>query len=365
MTSDAGSPLLSVRDLRTSFRTEEGLVQAVDGISFDIYAGETVGLVGESGCGKTITSLSILDLVPKPRGRIDPGSSIVFGGEELVGAAESRLRAIRGKDIAMIFQDPKTSLNPVMTIGAQIAEVLRLHRGLGRAEARAEVVTLLHEVGIFEPASRVDSYPNQLSGGMLQRVMIAMALSCEPQLLIADEPTTALDVTIQAQILDLLADLRERRGMAILLVTHDLGVVAEVCDRVLVMYAGQIIEAGRVEDVFSQPSHPYTQGLLAALPGVTPRGNALRPIRGSVPSPLDWPTGCRFVDRCDYGWERCSAEPPPLVAVEGGEMGQSSGSDPRHDPPSGQQLVRCWMVDEPDRRRAASETPPVVPQGVT
>ena len=243
-------PLLEVHDLCTYFSTDAGVARAVDRVSFHVEEGETLGIVGESGCGKTVTSLSIMGLIPDPPGEILPGSSIRFGGEELVGASNRRLREIRGNDIAMIFQEPMTSLNPVFTVGNQIAEALRAHRGLTKREARTESVRLLGEVQIPEPEQRFDEYPHQLSGGMRQRVMIAMALSCEPRLLIADEPTTALDVTIQAQILDLLAALRRTHGMAMLLITHDLGVVAEVCDRVVVMYAGQVVETGAVDEIF-------------------------------------------------------------------------------------------------------------------
>jgi peptide/nickel transport system ATP-binding protein/oligopeptide transport system ATP-binding protein len=313
--------LLSVRDLRTWFHLDQDLpgggsiARAVDGVSFDVRSGETLGIVGESGCGKTVTSLSILGLLPTPPARIEEGSSIRFLGEELVGAAEHRLRELRGNEIAMIFQEPMSSLNPVFTVGRQIGEALRLHRGLDRAGARAEAVRLLAEVGIPDPASRVDAYPHQLSGGMRQRVMIAMALSCEPKLLIADEPTTALDVTIQAQILELLADLRERRGMAVLLITHDLGVVAEVCDRVIVMYAGQVVETGDVHAIFASPKHPYTRGLLGSLPVVDDPSKRLTAIPGTVPSPTAWPTGCRFRERCPEAGAGCE-QAQSLVELE-------------------------------------------------
>ncbi len=333
--------LLEVTDLRTYFHTDAGTARAVDGVSFRVEEGETVGIVGESGCGKTVTSLSVLGLVPRPPGEIMPGSSIRFDGRELVGAPERRLRRIRGNDVSMIFQEPMTSLNPVFTVGSQIHEALRLHRGMGKREARDEAVRLLREVGIPEPVQRVDEYPHQLSGGMRQRVMIAMALSCEPRLLIADEPTTALDVTIQAQILELLADIRERRGMAVLLITHDLGVVAEVADRVVVMYAGQVVETGTVEEIFTEPRHPYTRGLLASLPHLDAGGGRLSPIPGVVPSPTDWPPACRFHDRCPHAWERCRTEPPPLLEVPGRE-GRGA---------------RCWLVEEPERRREPVPVP--------
>jgi len=283
----AGDALLTVRDLRTWFHTDQGVARAVDGVSFDVRSGETLGIVGESGCGKTVTSLSILGLLPTPPARIHDGSSIRFDGRELVGLGERGMRALRGNEISMIFQEPMSSLNPVYTVGSQIAEALRLHRGLDRKGARTEVVRLLSEVGIAEPDRRVDEYPHQLSGGMRQRVMIAMALSCEPKLLIADEPTTALDVTIQAQILELLAALRRRHGMAVLLITHDLGVVAEVCDRVVVMYAGQVVETGTVHEIFADPRHPYTRGLLDSLPSVDDPGQRLRVERRfAVAQPL-------------------------------------------------------------------------------
>jgi oligopeptide/dipeptide ABC transporter ATP-binding protein len=335
---DGASPLLEVENLRTWFSSEAGTARAVDGVSFQVRAGETVGIVGESGCGKTVTSLSIMGLIPRPPGRIVEGSSIRFRGRELTTLSRGELRRIRGNEIAMIFQEPMTSLNPVYTVGDQIRESLRLHRKMGRKEARAAGVAALREVGIPEPEQRFDEYPHQLSGGMRQRVMIAMALSCEPDLLIADEPTTALDVTIQAQILDLLADLRTRHGMAMLLITHDLGVVAEVCDRVIVMYAGQVVETGSVEDIFHRPRHPYTQGLLASLPRLEDRGRRLQPIEGTVPSPVNWPTACRFRARCPHAWARCAAEAPPLLPVSEGDPGRRS---------------RCWLEVEPDRAGVA------------
>ena len=307
-------PLLRVSNLSTWFDTDQGTARAVDGVSFDVHAGETVGIVGESGCGKTVTSLSILGLLPTPPARILPGSSILFRDQELVGAGERALRRIRGNEISMIFQEPMSSLNPVYSIGDQIGEALRLHRGMDRRAARVETVRLLEEVGIAGAARRVDEHPHELSGGMRQRVMIAMALSCAPELLIADEPTTALDVTIQAQILELIADLRTRRGMAVLLITHDLGVVAEVCDRVVVMYAGQVVERGTVEEIFGDPRHPYTRGLLDSLPSVDEPGRRLRPIPGTVPPPTDWPEGCRFRARCTLAEDACE-RPQELVAL--------------------------------------------------
>jgi peptide/nickel transport system ATP-binding protein len=329
-----GTPLLEVTGLRTFFRTEAGLARAVDGVSFHVAPGEVLGIVGESGCGKSVTSLSVMQLIPRPPGEIMPGSSIRFRGEELLGAGESRLRDLRGNDIAMIFQEPMTSLNPVYTVGDQIGETLRLHRGVRKREARQRSVEMLRLVGIPNPEERADAYPHQLSGGQRQRVMIAMALSCDPDLLIADEPTTALDVTIQAQILELLAELRSRLGMAMILITHDLGVVAEVCDRVLVMYAGRIVEHGTVEQIFRDPRHPYTEGLLAAVPRLGRRQERLAVIPGSVPSPTDWPRGCRFHDRCPYAWDRCAAAEPGLLPVAGDR----------------DRVSRCWLEDEPGRR---------------
>ncbi len=319
-------PLLSVRDLRTWFYTDQGIAKAVDGVSFDVRAGETLGIVGESGCGKTVTSLSILGLLPQPPAKIEDGSSIRFADQELIGSSVRRMRALRGNEISMIFQEPMSSLNPVYSVGSQISEALRLHRGMRRKGARTETIRLLAEVGIPEPERRVDEYPHQLSGGMRQRVMIAMALSCEPKLLIADEPTTALDVTIQAQIIELLGDLRRRHGMAVLLITHDLGVVAEVCDRVVVMYAGQAVETGDVYEIFADPKHPYTKGLLDSLPSVDNPGLRLTSIRGTVPNPTDWPVGCRFQERCSVAADRCG------VAQEL----ESAGGDGR--------FARCWRA---------------------
>jgi len=323
--------LLEVKDLRVEFSTDGGAARAVDGVSFQVGKGETLGIVGESGCGKTVTSLAIMGLIPSPPGRVLPGSSIRFRDQELVGAPQRQLRALRGNDMGMIFQEPMTSLNPVFTVGSQIGETLSRHRGMKRKEALERSEALLKEVGIPEAGRRLHEYPHQLSGGMRQRVMIAMALACEPALLIADEPTTALDVTIQAQILELLAELRRRRGMAVLLITHDLGVVAEVCDRVAVMYAGQVVETGNVHEIFGDPRHPYTRGLLDSLPRLDNRGGRLRPIPGVVPSPMAWPSGCRFAPRCRFAWERCRMESPPLIGVDGrpGERGS-----------------RCWLEEE-------------------
>jgi peptide/nickel transport system ATP-binding protein len=323
-------PLLEVQALRTAFYGMEGESRAVDGVSFHVEEGEVVGIVGESGCGKTVTALSILGLIPAPSGRILPGSSIRFAGRELVDLPEREMRRIRGDRVAMIFQEPMTSLNPVLRVGEQVAETLRAHRGMGRGAARARARELLGEVGLPSPEERYRHYPHQLSGGMRQRVMLAAALACDPELLIADEPTTALDVTTQAQILARLLELRRERRMAILLITHDLGVVAECCDRVVVMYAGQVVETGGVEELFLRPRHPYTRGLLDSLPRLgDPR--RLDPIPGSVPEAHSWPAGCRFADRCRHAWDRCRTEAPPLEVAEGG---------------GGSHTSRCWLEDE-------------------
>jgi oligopeptide/dipeptide ABC transporter ATP-binding protein len=332
--------LLEVRNLRTWFDSERGEVRAVDGVSFDVDAGETLGIVGESGCGKTVTALSLLGLVGRPAGRVVEGSSIRLRGEELVGAGAERLRAVRGAEIAMIFQEPAASLNPVYPVGDQIVEALRAHRGTSRKDARREAVRRLEEVGIPDPERRVDDYPHQLSGGMSQRVMIAMALACEPALLVADEPTTALDVTVQAQILRLLAEVKARHGMALILVTHDLAVVAEVCDRVAVMYAGRIVETGSVEEIFLHPAHPYTRALLDAIPEPGRSDGPLRGIAGSVPSPTSWPEGCRFRPRCPLAFDRCVQEPD---AIPLGGPGRTA---------------RCWLAGGPDAPRAGAAPGP-------
>ncbi|MFO7245996.1 MAG: ABC transporter ATP-binding protein [Thermaerobacter sp.] len=312
--------LLEVRNLRTHFRTEEGVVPAVDGVSFHVNRGETLGIVGESGCGKSVTSLSIMRLVPNPPGEI-AGGEIIFQGENLLAKSEREMRRIRGNEIAMIFQEPMTSLNPVYTVGDQIAEAIELHQGLSRREALAKAVEMLRLVGIPSPEQRVREYPHQMSGGMRQRVMIAMALSCNPKLLIADEPTTALDVTIQAQILELMKELREKIGMAIMLITHDLGVIAEMAERVIVMYAGKVVEEADVFALFRRPLHPYTEGLLHSIPRLDqPKGQKLHVIEGVVPNPLNMPTGCRFHPRCPYATDRCRAEEPALEQVEPGRF---------------------------------------------
>ena len=312
------SRLLEVKNLETHFPTRAGVVKAVNDVSFHLDAGELLGIVGESGCGKSITSLSIMRLIAAP-GKI-VGGEILFKGENLLKASDERMREIRGNDIAMIFQDPMTSLNPVYTVGEQIAEALRLHRKLSRKDAYQAAIEAMREVAIPDPKRRVDDYPHQLSGGMRQRVMIAMALACGPELLIADEPTTALDVTIQAQILELLDNLRKTRQLAVLLITHDLGVVAEVADRVCVMYTGRIVEEAAVSEIFEHPRHPYTQGLLRSVPKLTiagaARSNRLETIEGIVPSPTNLPSGCHFAPRCPHVHERCTRDPMPLYNVE-------------------------------------------------
>jgi oligopeptide/dipeptide ABC transporter ATP-binding protein len=310
----APKPVLSVRELQTYFFTDAGVARAVDGVSFDVYPGRTLALVGESGCGKSITALSILRLVPSPPGRIVAGS-ILFEGEDLLMKNPSDMRDLRGNDISMIFQEPMTSLNPVFRVGDQIGGVLRLHRGLSKRGARAAAVELLDQVGIADPQSRVDDYPHQMSGGMRQRVMIAMALACDPKVLIADEPTTALDVTIQAQILELLKKLQRERGMAIILITHDLGVVAEAADDVAIMYAGRIAELAPVRELFANRSHPYTEGLFESLPEIGAERARLNTIKGNVPPATHFPNGCRFHPRCPYVMRVCPDEEPGLIEV--------------------------------------------------
>jgi oligopeptide/dipeptide ABC transporter ATP-binding protein len=312
-------PLLEIRDLQTHFFTDDGVVRAVDGVSYDLHAGETLAVVGESGSGKSVTSLSVLRLVAEPPGRI-VGGSIRFRGRDLVALPLEQMRAIRGKEISMIFQEPMTSLNPVYTCGEQIIEVVMLHEKLDRRAARQRAIEMLQLVGIPSPEQRVDEYPHQMSGGMRQRVMIAMALACRPAILIADEPTTALDVTIQAQILELLKRLQAELGMSVLLITHDLGVVAETADRVAVMYAGQVVEYATVQDVFRDTWHPYTAGLLASLPRLGAEQDRLRVIPGNVPNPARFPSGCRFHPRCPIATDRCRAEVPALRPLAEGHL---------------------------------------------
>jgi len=333
-----GAPLLEVRHLKTYFNTDDGIVRAVDDVSFDVLPAETLGIVGESGCGKSVTAMSLLRLIPMPPGYI-AGGEVRLRGENLLALGETAMRRLRGNEISMVFQEPMTALNPVYTVGDQIMEAIRLHQKVGKAEARLRAIRMLEQVGIPAPDQRVDEYPHQLSGGMRQRVMIAMALSCRPALLIADEPTTALDVTIQAQILELMRRLQEELSMAILLITHDLGVVAENADRVAVMYAGRIVEYTDVVTLFEAPRHPYSVGLLESMPGAGERRETLRVIPGTVPAPTAFPEGCRFHPRCPFADERCRTEVPVLESVRAG-----------HD-------VRCHRWREvPDLRAAGSSS---------
>jgi len=317
MDARPGTPLLTVEDLRTHFFSEDGVTRAVDGVTFHVDPGETLGIVGESGCGKSVTALSVMRLLP-PRVARTVGGRILFEGQDILALPESAMRRIRGDAVAMIFQEPMTSLNPVLTIGGQIAEAVRIHRGASREAARARAREVLELVRIPDAARRLDDYPHQFSGGMRQRVMIAMALACDPRLLIADEPTTALDVTIQAQVLDLMLRLKDETGAAVILITHDLGVVAETCQRVIVMYAGRKVEEASVTDLFDAPSHPYTRGLLGAQARGR-RGARLAEIPGMVPSLREPIAGCAFAPRCGFAVERCRRESPALAPVGAGE----------------------------------------------
>ncbi|MGF1761041.1 ABC transporter ATP-binding protein [Photobacterium sagamiensis] len=310
------TPLLSVKNLTIEFKTDKGTVRAINGVNFEVMPGETVAIVGESGCGKSVSSLSIMGLVPSPPGKIVDGS-ITFKGRELVGLSEKEYRKVRGNEISMIFQEPMTALNPVLKISTQMVDVIRLHNDVSKKQARRQAIEMLDTVGIPSPEKRIDQYPHELSGGMRQRVMIAMALSCGPDLLLADEPTTALDVTIQAQVMDEMVRLQKELNMAVILVTHDLGVVAESCQRVVVMYCGQIIEEGPVEAIFANPKHPYTKGLLESIPVVRDKKIPRLPtIRGVVPDLLHLPDGCRFADRCDKAHARCHKAIPELNGCE-------------------------------------------------
>ncbi len=323
----SAQPLLQIRNLRTSFKTEDGRVQAVDDVSVDIAKGEVVGLVGESGCGKTVTSLSILQLLPMPPASID-GGEILFEDRDLLQIPADELRKIRGNEIAMIFQEPMTSLNPVFTIGNQLMESIQLHQGLSGTKLRERAIEMLRLVGIPRPDEVIDEYPHRFSGGMRQRAMIAMALSCNPKLLIADEPTTALDVTIQAQILELMQELKEKINTAVLFITHDLSVIAEMADRVVVMYAGKVVEEADVETLFHNPQHPYTKGLIGSRPSVDGEQDRLTFIPGNVPNPLEMPGGCPFHPRCRSAMEICRGEMPPARELKTGHT------------------VRCWLHEE-------------------
>jgi oligopeptide/dipeptide ABC transporter ATP-binding protein len=315
-TPPADDILLDVRDLQTHFHVMDGTVKAVDGVSFSVPRGGTVGLVGESACGKSVTALTIMRLLDIPPAEV-VGGEVWFDGREILGIPEDEMRALRGNDMAMIFQEPLTSLNPVFTIGDQIAEQVKAHLKVSDKEAWDRSIEAIRLVGMPSPEQRVKQYPHEMSGGMRQRVMIAMALSCEPKLLIADEPTTALDVTIQAQILELLKTVQQRTQSALMLITHDLGVVAEMVDQTVVMYAGQIVEEGTVEEVLTRPTDPYTMGLIESLPSVKKRGGRLSAIKGIVPSPFNLPPGCRFAPRCPYVWDACSASVPELIPSGG------------------------------------------------
>ncbi|WP_018132030.1 ABC transporter ATP-binding protein [Effusibacillus pohliae] len=324
------APLLEIRGLKTYFFTDQGTVRSVDVVDLAVGHGETVGIVGESGCGKSVTSLSIMGLIPKPPGKIVDGS-ILFEGVDLLTLSEADMRRIRGNRISMIFQEPMTSLNPVFTIGDQICETLRLHTDLGKKEAKRRAVELLKEVGIPRAEQIADEYPHRLSGGMRQRVMIAMAMACQPKLLIADEPTTALDVTIQAQILDLMRKLKRENGTSILMITHDLGVVAEMCDRVVVMYGGKVVEEADVETIFYDPRHPYTIGLLKSIPSLDQEVEWLESIPGNVPFPSEMPDGCKFAPRCAFATDRCRQEEPELIELANGHKSRCflTEGDPR------------------------------------
>ena len=318
--------LLEVRNLRTHLLTQDGVARAVDGVDLDIPEGEAVGVVGESGSGKSLLALSLLGLLPKRNCEVLEGSSVRFRGAELVGAGEKNLRRIRGREVAMVFQEPMTSLNPVYSLGNQIREALTLHRDMGRKDSAGEAVRLLEEVGIPDAAARAKAFPHQLSGGMRQRAMIAMALAGDPSLLVADEPTTALDVTIQARIFSLIKEMRQEKT-SILLITHDMGVIWEMCDRVVVMYASRIAEEGSKKDIFERPAHPYTRGLLNSIPKLTADSGRLEAIPGQVPSPFNYPAGCHFRDRCPHAFDRCAQEVPPLMNLGGGHR------------------AACWIAD--------------------
>ncbi len=333
--------LLDVKDLRTEFHTQDGIVHAVNGVSFSVDEGETLGLVGESGCGKSVSVLSVMRLIPQPPGKITTGQ-VIFQGRDLLKVDDEEIRSVRGNKIAMVFQDPMTSLNPVLTINTQISEALELHLGMTKEQARKRTIELLKMVGIPEAEGRIDDYPHQFSGGMRQRVMIAMALSCSPQLLIADEPTTALDVTIQAQIVDIVKRLKRELGMAVIWITHDLGVIAGLADRINVMYAGFVIETAQVKEIFANPLHPYTLGLLGSIPRLdAARKSKLTPIEGLPPDLIQMPKGCPFYPRCKFRTEKCLAENPPLETVA-----------LRH-------ATACWHWQEVQKAHAAGASEPI------
>ncbi len=323
-----GEPILKVRDLRTYFNTDEGVVKAVDGVSFDLHKGETLGIVGESGSGKSVTNLSVMQLIPMPPGKIMGGEAIL-DGEDLLKKSEKEMRTIRGKRISMIFQDPMTSLNPFLRISTQIVETIQLHEGLEKKQARAKAIDMLKTVGIPTPERKIDNYPHQFSGGMRQRVMIAIALSCNPEIIIADEPTSALDVTIQAQILELLKKLADDFGTSVIMITHDLGVVAGMCDNVAVMYAGRVVERGPVEEIFARPQHPYTKGLIKSVPRLDTAGQGrLFSIEGQPPNVIDLPDCCPFHPRCEFAMDICRTKYPPYE-----QLGESRD-------------VSCWLYSK-------------------
>lgn len=332
------NPILEVENLYTVFHTSKGDVAAIEGVSFTVNEGEILGVIGESGSGKSVTSLSIMRLLKKGKTTVRTDSKIMFEGRDLLKLNDSEIRKIRGKQISMIFQDPLTSLNPVYTIGKQIGEVLRLHRGLAPKEIDSEIIRILTLVGISSPEKRLKQFPHQLSGGMRQRVMIAMALSCQPKLLIADEPTTALDVTIQAQILELIKELRSTLNLSIMLITHDMGVIADMADRVVVMYSGKIVESGPVEEIFNNPKHPYTMGLLQSIPRLDHNEKRLNTIGGSIPNPNSRPAGCNYYPRCPHALEKCKTIEPPVTTFEKGRS------------------ANCWLYENEDTNVSQYQT---------
>jgi oligopeptide transport system ATP-binding protein len=347
-----GQPLLEVSNLKTQFFTQDGVVKAVDDVSFYVMPGETLGVVGESGSGKSITGLSIMRLIPSPPGKIVNGE-VMFNGRDIIKMSDEQVRSIRGNEIAMIFQDPMTSLNPVLTINRQISESLQLHMGMNKDQAKKRAIELLGMVGIPNPESRVNQYPHQFSGGMRQRVMIAMALSCNPKLLIADEPTTALDVTIQAQILDLMRNLQTETGTGVIMITHSMGVVAGMADRIQVMYAGHIVETASTEEIFANPRHPYTVGLMKSIPRLDARTKEkLQPIRGLPPDLIDLPDMCPFVPRCNYAREKCEQKNPPLMEVKPGHYSACWFWEEVHKEADQDEIARAHGHPEPSQGNA-------------